>query len=578
MLSQVRPRVASLYQAHQNFILLLCLFISFRAFTLLAYRPGGLVLDFSDFYWYREFAQLERQGYLPYSTIWTTYPPLFPALMLKVWQLSTLLPPWTFANLWFSLLLGSIFLAFETGNFILLYLIGLKLYPLSDAFKPAWIYAGLFVPVYTMTGWFESYPLFFFLLSLYLLLQGRPYLSAWCSGIGFMIKLIPLILLPVGVKVARGRGRWGRLRIAALQLNLDIQAVALYLLIFIITVLAIAYPFYRQNPDLILGSVQITAARQPWETVWALWEGQYDYGIIPLDLRDLAWQPADGPGSSLPWPWITLGFGLLYGFLYTRPLNWQEPKRLVAFTGLTVCLFFLYSKGYSPQWLGWLLVFNALLLPTLRGVGYAIVLSAANLVEANLYFIMFPSESWLLATTVLLRTALIIVLALEFGLIIWPQLETPALINRRRWAIGLGLALLLIGGLPAAKRLGTAYQARQLEQGPYYQTISWLGEQPVREAILLNSQTTYDWFYPYLRHSHAFFMLDDYAQAGSTVEAKTTRLLESIATQHQALWVYDSNPAETSPAEAAAQPWLAQAQLAHQADIDGGRLYLFIFQ
>ena len=59
----------------------------------------------------------------------------------------------------------------------------------------------MFVPVYTLTGWFESYPLFFFLLSLYLLLRGRPYLSAFFTGVGFMIKLIPLILMPVALQL-----------------------------------------------------------------------------------------------------------------------------------------------------------------------------------------------------------------------------------------------------------------------------------------------------------------------------------------------------------------------------------------
>ena len=78
--------------------------------VMASYRPGGLVLDFSDFYWYREFAQLTHQGYYPYKNLWTTYPPLFPVVMIAIYQLSTLLPPWEFPNLWFTLLLGGFFL------------------------------------------------------------------------------------------------------------------------------------------------------------------------------------------------------------------------------------------------------------------------------------------------------------------------------------------------------------------------------------------------------------------------------------------------------------------------------------
>ncbi|MFQ5578553.1 MAG: hypothetical protein ACE5G8_16365, partial [Anaerolineae bacterium] len=115
-------------------------------------------------------------------------------------------------------------------------------------------------------------------------------------------------------------------------------------------------------------------------------------------------------------------------------------------------------------------------------------------------------------------------------------------------------------------------------QSPYQSAIQWLREQPVTEAMLLNSHTTYDWFYPYLRHSHAFFMLDDYAGGGTTVKAKTTRLLNTIAAGHRAVWVFDSDPAHTTPAETAARQWLAAYPVAHQADIDGGRLYLYILQ
>jgi hypothetical protein len=66
--ASARFRWASLqaiYHCHTDFILLLILFVTFRMLALVAFRPGGLVLDFSDFYWYRGFAELTRQGYYP---------------------------------------------------------------------------------------------------------------------------------------------------------------------------------------------------------------------------------------------------------------------------------------------------------------------------------------------------------------------------------------------------------------------------------------------------------------------------------------------------------------------------------
>ena len=574
----VYARVQTLFERHQNFILLLLLFVSFRFLAVVAFRPGGLILDFSDFYWYREYVQLERQGYIAYDNLWTPYPPLFPFLKYQLWQLSAMLPPWGEANLWFDMFMGSTFLIFETGSFILLYLMAWRIYGGEQALKPVWIYACLFFPVYTVTGWFESYPIFFFILSFYLLLIGKPYLSAFFSGVGFLTKLIPVILIPVGLKVIPATKRWGQIKIRPLRLTIDVQAALIYGGIFAGTVLLIAFPFYRQNPNLILSPLLITALRPSWQTIWAVIEGNYAYGISPLDMRDMAWPPADASGSPLPWPWITGLFGILYLWLYSRQTDWQRPLTLCAFTGLTVAIFFLYSKGYSPQWIGWLLFFNALLLPNFRGVLYAVVLNINNIIEASFFFIMFPEEHWLFNTTVIVRTIIIFILAVEFGLIIWPHWATTWVIRTRNVGLAIGLLGLFSFGLLSLPRLTNAYFTQRLSFSPYQSTIEWLDEQPVKEAILLNTHPAYDWFYPYLRQSHTFYMLDDYADSTTTVAGKTTTLLDAIAKQHQAVWVYDSDPAVTTPSETVLIAWLQNAQLAHQADIDRGRLYLYIFQ
>lgn len=611
-------RMHRLYRQHSDFILLLILFITFRALALAAFRPGGLVLDFSDFYWYRGFAELTRQGYYPYDNLWTTYPPLFPVVMLAIYELSVLLPPWEYANLWFTLLLGGFFLLFEIGNFILLYLFSYQLTThqasvtnyqsprtettpdqISPAqLRPCWLYAAFFVPVYTVTGWFESYPLFFFLLSLYLLLRNRPYLSAFFTGVGFMIKLIPLILMPVAVQLfSRTRYQLGirnkKLELRKLTGNqvgfvnhaspvviipFDLPRTLLYVAIFLVTVILIAWPFYQLNPELILGSQQITGARQPWETVWALIDGNYEYGIIPLDMRDLNWRPGQAPPTRIPWLLVTATFGLLYALFYTRPLEWRNPSKAVAFVGFTLCLFLLWSKGYSPQWLGWPLFFIALLLPNLRGVIYTTILSVANIIEANFFFIIFPEDHWLLATTVLIRTFLFVVLAAEFLLLIWPEVVTPRLAAARNWGVAALVGLLLIGAVPAGLALGRSYFDLRLRQSPYSATITRLQGEQVTGALLLNSHTTYDWFYPYLRHDYSLFMLDDYDPPDNPVEQRTTALLDTIAAQTDVLWIYDADAAVSTPAEEALVTWLGDRPPAHLQDIDGGRLYLFILK
>jgi hypothetical protein len=624
--------LAKIYRNHTDFILLLILFVTFRVLALAAFRPGGLVLDFSDFYWYRAFAELTRQGYYPYHNLWTTYPPLFPMVMIAIYQLSALFPPWTFANLWFTLLLGGFFLLFEIGNFVLLYLFALKIeaaeqpeaqsnnLQLSNlptlqpsALRSCWIYAALFVPVYTLTGWFESYPLFFFLFSLYLLLRRRYWLSAFFTGVGVMVKLIPFILMPIAFQlisryhylleiknkkleirkkevgskekelsrvpqdktVAIPKSRYS-LFITHYSFPFDLPRIALYLAIFMATVVIIALPFYLMNPALILGSQQITTSRQPWETLWALIDGNYDYGVIPLDMRDLSWTPGASPPTRVPWLPVTAAFGVVYLFFYTRPLHWALAKNSLAFAGFTLSLFMLWSKGYSPQWLGWPLFFVVMLLPNIRGVTYAVILSLVNIIEANFFFIMFPQEHWLLAATVLIRTFLLVVLAVEFLLLIWPSVATPRLQKIRAWGLAVFVALLLLGLIAAGWQLGRRYYESRLLQSPYAATISRLQGEQVKGALLLNSHPVYDWFYPYLRHNYTFFMLDDYAPPGESVEARTTVLLEQIAAQTDVLWLYDADASITTPAEETLTTWLAGRPPAHIQDIDGGRLYLFI--
>ncbi len=356
----------------------------------------------------------------------------------------------------------------------------------------------------------------------------------------------------------------------------DLPRTALYLAIFLVTVIVIATPFYLMNPDLILGSQQITGARQPWETIWALIDGNYDYGVIPLDMRNLAWRPTDAPPTRIPWLLVTVIFGLIYALFYTRPLAWHTPRNVLAFVGLTLCLFMLWSKGYSPQWLGWPLFFIALLLPNLRGIIYATILSLANIIEANFFFIMFPQEHWLLATTVLIRTFLLVVLAAEFVWLIWPHWVTPRLEKVRAWGLAVFVTLLLLGTIPAGWRLGQSYFELRRQQSPYAATISRLQDEPVKGALLLNSHPVYDWFYPYLRHDYRLFMLDDYAPPGQSVAARTTALLDDIAAQTDVLWIYDANAATTTPAEQTLTTWLGDRPIAHIQDIDGGRLYLFI--
>ncbi len=537
------------------------LFVSFRVLALLLLRPGGFIADFSDYDFYRVWGQLTPAGYAAYDNLWTAYPPLFPALMLSIFELSARVPPWVDPRLSFHILFGLALLIFETGNLLLIYRLAGKIggwglgvggwglgigdwgsgigerrtangerqtandtSPINQStnqpFLPSPLfYALLFTPVYTLLGWFESMPLFFMLLGLDLLLTGRERRWGWiasglAAGLGFLVKLTPALLVPIAV-------RWlgAKLSLSALREEWfnprsrgNLLRPALYSLLFAATIVGVGYPFVRANPALALSSLRVQSIRPPWESLWALLDGYFGYGLVPLDMRNLA--GLDGPlwQSSLPWGAISLGFGLLYLWLYTRPYDWQQPRTPVAFAGVSVIWLFLYSKGWSPQFVVWVLAFVVLLLPNLRGVAIAVGLMASNFVESHIFLILLPDQTWLLWGTVLFRTALLLLLAADFLGQIWPQ---PARLTARRWIAQLSWAVLAVGllaALMAAPTAGRAYAASRLTAHPCREAVQLLqAEAGGPERVIATEQPdVWEQFYPWLRGSYDLRIIDGY--------------------------------------------------------------------
>lgn len=510
--------------ARHPLIPLLLLFVSFRVLSLLLFRPGGFIADFSDYDHYRVWGQLEAAGYAVYDNLWSAYPPLFSGLMNGAFWLSVRVPPWADSRLSFHVVFGLILLIFETGNLILIYRLAGRLGHSADRnslspLHPAILYALLFTPAYTLLGWFESLPLFFMLLGLELLLIGRERKWGWAAsacaaGLGFLVKLTPILLLPLAVRWLGAKLSWSAARSAwfAPGNRGNLLRPTLYTLIFAATVVAVALPFVWRNPALAFSSLRVQDIRPPWQSIWALLDGYYGYGLVPLDVRNLAGLSGPLWESSLPWTLITALFVLAFLWLYTRPYDWRQPRTLIAFAGVSVLWLFLYSKGWSPQFVVWVLAFLALLLPNLRGIAIAIVLMASNFIESHVYLIMLPDERWLLWGTVLLRTVLLLLLALEFLSQIWPtdRRETAA-----RWSARLSWAVLIagvIGGLLAVPTAAQAYTASRLAAHPCREAVELLrseAEWPER-LLVTEDPDLWEQFYPWLHRDYSLRIIDGY--------------------------------------------------------------------
>ncbi|MCB0143046.1 MAG: hypothetical protein KDE50_24320 [Caldilineaceae bacterium] len=593
-------RCRSFYRKHELFCLIFLLFVSFRLLAILLFRPGGFVADASDYDFYMAWGEMTPQGKHVYDNMWTAYPPLFPALMLPVFELASRIPPWVEPRLFFHTFFGMLLLLFESGNLILIYRLAAKLIerpnigslesgirktavnstPSGESARPliqvpsgfaslssvlpVILYALLFTPVYTLLGWFEATPLFFMLLGLDLLLsrrRGSWLLSAVATALGFLTKLTPALLAPIAVRWLGARLSWRALRTEWFhsQSRGNLLRPTLYVLLFGAVIVGVGYPLVAANPALALSSFRIQGIRPPWQTIWALLDGYYEAGIVPLRMDNLVGLATPLWQSSLPWNAILLLFGLLYVWLYTRPYDWSHPRTPVAFAATSVIWLFLYSKGWSPQFLVWILVFIVLLLPTLRGLMVSVLLMVLNFVESSIFLIMLPSEHWLLWSTVLARTVLLVLLLVEFVAQIWPVVRQKFILQRvtavAMWAVTL---LTVAGGLVAAPVAADAYQARRWAETPCRDAMAFLQEQASWPNRLIVTAQPEVWreFYPWLHSQYDMRIVEAYSPIDEAPEVVMSRLLNELGQAGEFWWVENRQAASNQVAYSA--PYFAQ--------------------
>ncbi|MBI3287742.1 MAG: hypothetical protein HYZ68_06820, partial [Chloroflexi bacterium] len=438
------------------------------------------------------------------------------------YKLSILLPPWYDETLWFNVILRAFFLPFDAGSFGLLYLLGRRLLDPIGALRVAWSYALLLVPLEIFLGWFDVLPLFFMLLALYATLLGRAHLSALSMGIGFMTKVFPLLVLPLA---------WRRLRSA--------QRVPFTLLLSG-SILLLAFPFVLINPQYFLASLRVNFERSSWESIWALLEGYPGFGQVAylpsrFEVDMAAWQVHP---SSLPWPGITLAFVFLFLFLYTRRFDWQGDGQGVVFTGLTLNLVLLWSRGFSPQFIGYLFPFILLGLPPGRGLAYSFLFSF-------LFFAEWPVSvflSWdpgFVSLWIVGRTLLLIVLSLDYLFILWPP-QGRVWVALQRWSFPATTALLLLAGLGGSAYGLQVYSRLRLDVEPLKPVIETLRDERLeRSTVVVAPNSVYRRLYPYVRDGVDFYVLP--VLESKFLHDSYPQLEVSLARRPTLWWIYDAS-------------------------------------
>ena len=367
--------------------LLLFLFVAFRL-ALLAFWPADQLAQWSDYDYYYKVSAWVDEGKLPYIHYWVEYPPLFAFLSVLLY----LLTPHYVA---YATALGLVQFLFDLGSLVLLYRLAGQLLGEAQAERMAWVYALLFAPVATWWLSFDAITTFFLLLAVERWLAGRRVQSALVLGVGGLVKWFPLLFLPVAVRFRRN---W---REAAIYV-----AVALAVVATVLGLLAALSPTYTWASLHSLGS------RASWQTVWALLDRNLSTGAYDANRLDPAavYLPQGNPALVPTWL-TTLLFGALGLWLWWKTPPEPEPRRVLRFTALVVVLFFLWSRGWSPQWLGMLAPLVLLSLPLERAVLYLVVLTFVNIAEWPV-ILSRGLDQWLYLT-VPVRTLLLVLLAVD---------------------------------------------------------------------------------------------------------------------------------------------------------------------
>jgi len=525
-----------------GFVWVFLLFLVFRWLALVLLRPGGFIRDWSDFDTFLGFASLSDYGLYPFLHYWLEWPPLLPWVAVGAYQLSLHLPAWTDdPRLWFVVILGSIYVLFEAGNLALIYALSKRLYGAagsrSAVLRPVWLYALLFVPLYTMLGFFDSVALFFLLLALHCALREQLVRSAVATGVGFMVKLIPAIFLPVAV-----RQLWS----LAADRRSGLRDGALYVVGAALAVLVLAAPFLVVQPAWLLTMGRAALGRSSWETVWAIIEGYYGFGVVGGDRLNATESAFAVHAATLPWWLIALIFLVLYAVIWLQRADYTQPRNVIALTGFTVTFFLLYSKGYSPQFLVYLLPFVILLFPNRRGVVYSLLLTLLNVLEQPVYFVLVPDARQLLVGVVVTRWLTLGVLALEFAFVIWPS-TLARLAGVRRYAPAALSILVGVGLLAGLPSVAQSYAQRQLQQDPAAPLIGYLDTQQARAqagTLILEDHRMLRQFRPYLGGAYVIRVL-----GGVNLPAGArNRALEEALASAQTLWFVFQQEGETTRA------------------------------
>lgn len=311
--------------------------------------------SYGDFWNFFELAGMGQ----PFRDIWVEFPPFFPFLSRVIYLLSG---GKEHVYIYLSVILFSLI---QAGSLALFQEIAGVIWGKEKGFRISAIYGFLTLGLFYGWAYFDCLAVFLTLLGLYYLIGSKQSPAGLALGLGGLVKWFPILVLPAGWK-------W-------LGWKKGIRLVGAAILVLIVVWGAL----FILSPEMVRASLISQGAKGSWESLWAVLDGNLRTGNFPpgADRTDPATASLSAGNPALISPWISLvAFGGLGLFLFLKA-DLKTERQLVAFTGLTLILFYLWSPGYSPQWILYLLPLILLSLEGSRGLLMALIAILVNLLE-----------------------------------------------------------------------------------------------------------------------------------------------------------------------------------------------------
>lgn len=369
------------------------LFLASRLILLLSLPLQG-VKSYGDFWNFYGLAGLGR----PFWDLWVEFPPVFPFLSRGIYLLAG------GREQTYIYLVVILFSLVQAGSLYLFQGIAAQIWGEKQGLRRSIIYAFIIAGLFYGWAYFDCLAVFLILLGMDLLLKSRPTAAGIILGLGGLVKWFPVLVLPAAWKWLGGRKAFR-------------AVISAFLLIVLVWGI-----LYLASPAMTKASVTSQGAKGSWESVWAILDGNLGTGNFnpAADRRDpaTATLPAGNPSRISPWLTLVAFAGL--GMILFWKARVETGLQVVALSGLTLSVFFLWSPGYSPQWTLYLLPVILLSFDGIRPVLVGLVVLLVNLLEWPL--LLSRGLFQFLPAVVILRTVIFALIAVMFaGVVIEPK-------------------------------------------------------------------------------------------------------------------------------------------------------------